>query len=315
MPTGKAAYLKALMVIALIAFSCGAASSAGSSAAGAFLKLPVSAGSLALGGNSAIMGDGVSALESNPALLGSLTQDEFQTSYGAHLDGYQFFNAAYGRKGKTFNSGFSLNRVAANDFEGRSADGAPTGSFGAADMLFSLNVSKSFDGFSAGVNAKYISSTIESESASALAFDAGIAVGGGEYAKYPGKLAIVVRNIGTGLKYMDKKENLPLTIAAAFSIPMSDAVTAGFNVSDSVYENILEAGFGVGIKVGGLLQLNGGVSREVGAGESSDSLPFKVNAGIGVRISSLLLNYGFSPMGELGNTQRLSVTLKFGDVR
>lgn len=312
MKTASGNKLGAALLIAAALCAARGEAFAATSAAASFLKLPVSAESLSLGGSSAILGGGVSAMESNPALLGSLTQDEFQTSYGAHLDGYQFFNAAYGRKGKTFNSGFSLNRVAANDFEGRSADGAPTGSFGAADMLFNLNFSKSFDGFSAGVNAKYISSAIESERASALAFDAGVVLGGGEYSKYPGKLAIVVRNIGTGLKYMDKKENLPLSVAAAFSIPMSNAVTAAFNVSDSVYENIFEVGFGVGLNVGGLLQLNGGISRELGAGKASDALPCKVNAGVGVKIYNLILNYGFSPMGELGNTQRLSVTLKFG---
>lgn len=313
METKAAGKIITALLSAVIILSGGGFVRAAASAAASFLKLPVSAESLALGGNSVVLGGGVGGIEANPALLGALAQDEFQTSYGAHLDGYQFFNAAYGRKGRYFNSGFFATRMAAGDFEGRDADGARTGSFGAADMLFSLNVSRSFESFSAGINAKCLSSAIEEERASALAFDAGIVLGGGEYARYPGKLGISVRNIGTRLKYMNKKENLPLTVSAAFSIPVTGVFTAAFNISDSVYEKVLELGAGAGLKVGDSLWLSAGASKELGAGESSDSLPFKVNAGIGVRISNLTLNYGFSPMGELGNTQRMSVALKFGD--
>jgi len=40
---------------------------------------------------------------------------------------------------------------------------------------------------------------------------------------------------------------------------------------------------------------------------------FKLNAGIGVKASNFMLNYGFVPTGELGGVQRMSVTLRFGE--
>ena len=62
------------------------------------------------------------------------------------------------------------------------------------------------------------------------------------------------------------------------------------------------------------LSLTGGLSRGLGssASSSSDSLPFRLNAGLGLKMSDFMLNYGFIPMGELGNIQRMSLTFKFG---
>ena len=42
-------------------------------------------------------------------------------------------------------------------------------------------------------------------------------------------------------------------------------------------------------------------------------LPVGVNAGVGFNVSNFMVNYGFVPMGEMGNMQRMSLTFKFGD--
>ena len=60
--------------------------------------------------------------------------------------------------------------------------------------------------------------------------------------------------------------------------------------------------------------LNGGLSRTIGVAEGGfGGLPVGINAGLGFKESDFAMNYGFVPMGELGNMQRVSMTFKFGD--
>ena len=281
--------------------------------AASFLKVPVSADAIALGGNAVVLGNGVGSIPANPAALGFIRQHEFQTSYGSHLEGYKFFNAAYGYRGGLMNAGLSLTRAAASDFEGRDAQGAPTGGFGSSDMALNLSAAKAFKNFSLGMNVKYISSAIEHESASAVAVDAGLVFLGNKYAAYPWKLGVSIRNLGTPMKYISRSEPLPLTASAALAVTIAGSVEAGLNVSNNLTENTFEFGVGMGLNVADSLSLTGGLSRELGAAAASDSIPFRLNAGLGVKVSNFMLNYGFVPMGELGNIQRMSVTLKFGD--
>lgn len=280
-------------------------------ASASFLKLPVSAEALTLGGNSVVLGNGMGAVSANPALLGFIRQPEFQTSYGPHLEGYNFFNAAYGSRGAFMNTGLSFTRIAASDFEGRDAQRAPTGGFSASNMAVNLSAARAFEGFSLGLNAKYISSSIESESASALAADAGVVFQGDKYAAYPCKFGLSIRNLGTRMKYLSRSESLPLSVAAAVGMSLPAGIDAGFNVSRNMVENTFEFGIGMGLKIADSFSLSGGLSREVGAVAASDAMPFKLNAGVGFKVSNFMLNYGFVPMGELGSVQRLSLTFKF----
>lgn len=278
----------------------------------AFLKIPVSADAIALGGNAVVLANGVSGISANPAALGFIKQQEVQTSYGSHLEGYQFFNAAYGYRGGLMNAGVSLTRVAASDFEGRDAQGAPTGGFGASDMALALSAAKSFKNLSLGLSVKYISSAIENESASAAAVDAGLVFLGDKYAAHPCKLGISLRNLGSPMKYAGKSEPLPLTASAALAVNIAGSVEAGVNISNNLTENTFEFGFGMGLNVADSLSLTGGLSRDLGSAAVPGAFPFRLNAGLGFKVSNYMLSYGFVPLGELGNIQRMSVTLKFG---
>lgn len=278
-----------------------------------FLKLPVSADALALGGNAVILGKGVGSLNANPATLGFITQPEFQTSYGPHLEGYKFFNASYGRSGPFLNTGISVTRVAASNFEGRDAQGAPTGSFSAGDTAVNFSAAKPFENYFLGVNLKYISSAIENESASALAFDAGLVFLGDRYEAHPLKFGFSIRNLGTGLKYMNTSEPLPLTAAAAFAVTIAGPVDAAISLSDNLAENALEFGLGMNFNPVSSLSLSGGFSKDIGKAASSGSAPLKLNAGIEFKMSNFALGYGFVPMGDFGSLQRMSVGYRFGE--
>ena len=280
--------------------------------AAAFLKIPASADAIALGGNAVAMGLGAGAAAANPATLGFLKQHELQTSYGSHMQGYSFFNAAYGHRAGPLNAGLSITRLGADDFEGRDAAGAPTGGFAASDLAVALSAARTVRSMSLGLSAKYISSAIDNESASALAVDAGLVYAGGRRSAYPYKAGIAIKNLGTGMKYISRSDPLPLTVAAALSVTVGGALDIGVNAGNNLTERAFEFGFGMGINLGESLFLTGGLSREMGAAAETGAVPFRLNAGAGFRVSNFMLNYGFAPMGELGSMQRLSVTLKFG---
>ena len=282
--------------------------------AAAFLKVPASAQSMGLGGNAVVSGSGMGAVAENPALLGFMKQGEFQSSYGTHLEGYTFLNAGYGHYGESFNGGLSVTRVAASSFEGRDAQGAPTGGFGAADMAVNLSAGKSFGAFTGGITFKYITSAIENESASAFAMDLGAVISGDKYDAYPYKIGVSVKNLGSAMKYVSKSEPLPLMASAGMAVDIGSGLEAVFNISDNITESSLVFGMGMGFNVGGGFVLNGGLSRAMGVSEGGlGGLPVAVNAGLGFKVSNFMMDYGFVPMGEMGNMQRMSLTFKFGD--
>lgn len=278
-----------------------------------FLKLPVSADAIALGGNAVILGKSIGSVMANPATLAFTERQEFQTSYGSHLEGYKLLNAAYSRKGEFINTGLSLTRVSASDFQGRDAQGVPTGDFGAADTALNLTAAKTFEALSLGLNLKYINSAIEEESASSLALDAGMALLGDKYAEHPCNIGFSIRNLGPGMKYINRKESLPLTAAAAASIAIAGFVDAGISISNNLAENAFEFGFGMNFNPLANLSLSGGLSRDLSSAASSDAAPLKVSAGIEFKMSDFSLGYGFLPMGELGSLQRMSLAFRFGD--
>lgn len=287
---------------------------AAKTAAVPFLNVPASAQSLALGGNAVVSGSGMGGVSDNPALLGFIKQSELQNSYGTHLEGYKLLNLGYGYRGESFNSGVSVIRVSAGNFEGRNDQGGSTGGFSAADTAFNFSAAKSFDRLAGGVTFKYITSSIEKESGSSFALDFGAVYSGDKYDAYPYKIGVSVRNVGAPMKYISKSEALPLTAAAGLSVNMGGGLEAMFNVSDSLTENTMAFGFGMGLSVGGGVMLNAGLSRYMGAEEGGlGGLPVAINAGLGYKMDNFMLNYGFTPMGEMGNTQRMSLTFKFGD--
>ena len=85
--------------------------------------------------------------------------------------------------------------------------------------------------------------------------------------------------------------------------------TIGMNIMSAKYRVLLLAIISLGVM--GRQPLYG--AAKTSAAAVSDSMPFKLNTGIGSRISNFMLNYGFIPMGQLGSVQRMSVMFRFGE--
>lgn len=301
----------------LVAVLSGPAWSAGSGAA--FLKLPVSAQSLATGGGYVAGASGVSALGVNPAGLCGLASKEATVLYAPHLADMNMNYLAYGHPSQRGMFGLSFLRLAAGALDGRDEQGNATGDFTAEDSALALSYGRyllrSFERptgrLRMGVSLKHIRSRIGSYSAQTFAADIGGQVPI-EYRGVPLAVGLAVRNVGPGLKFLERADALPMNLALGAMAKPWGAVAISAGLTRHMAEERTE--FTLGTELAGpagmMLRGNYGMVRRSGA--VSENIP-SLSGGFGMKVGMLQMDYAFMPMGELGATQRISMTFRFGE--
>lgn len=301
---------------------CPSTAGAAGKTGAAFLKLPANAVAQSYGSAYAVAARDAGSVYHNPAGLAGLRRQEFQTSYGAHLEGYQHLQLAYAYPGDAVSFGVGAVRLAAGGFDGRDEQGRRTASFKAEDRAVTVGLAKAFrlygrggaeSRLAVGAAVKHIRSSIERESAQAFAFDLGVRASLG-HCWVPCAVASAARNLGGGLRFIDRSDPLPATLSVAVSIEPVPAVELLASAERRLHEDRAEFGVGLGYAIGGLLSLRGSFARVAGGGDTASRLG-RLDAGVGLKAGAARLDYAFSPMGELGNVQRLTVTLAFGENR
>lgn len=201
----------------------------------------------------------------------------------------------------------SLNYVNNGTFEGRDEVGNVTDNYTAGDMGGSLGWGREwFNGFSAGIAVKYNRQTLDDKSYDAYASDLGILWKpkwkplsrwnlGLTYSNFGTKIAgdILDQGLRVGGSYSVNKD---LLLAVA-----SELKASGFNNVNVGVENwfhpivALRAGYVYNFTDSKLTGLTG------------------LTGGIGVKATkNILVDYAYIPFGDLGFSQRLSLTYKFG---
>ncbi|MBL0912695.1 MAG: type IX secretion system protein PorQ [Bacteroidia bacterium] len=182
----------------------------GGSSAFAFMKMPFSARTEALGGRVySVLDDDVSLYTQNPAMINPRMHHRTSFTYVNFFSGINMGSAAYARhfdKVGTFAGGIQY--INYGNFTAADENGNITGKFNAADYMISAGLSRSFGKFfTVGLNTKFAVSQYESYSAIALGFDLGAA--------YVSKsklfvTSIVLRNVGMPLKVFTQGVREPL---------------------------------------------------------------------------------------------------------
>ncbi|MFA6092096.1 MAG: PorV/PorQ family protein [Elusimicrobiota bacterium] len=284
-----------------------------------FLKLGPGARAAAMGEACSAVCEDAYAVYYNPAGLGHIRQSQAAAMHNRHFQGIVHnFGAlavpllawtdskldrdAYGTLA------FSLTSLGVEGIERRGTveTDAPTGTFGASDLAYSLGYGISMDRRLAfGGALKFIEQTLDSSRASAYAADIGTLYRG-ERVSFSGG----VRNFGTRVKFRQESDPLPLMIyagtgwrageglllSADLRLPRDNApaLSAGAELKRSVGEGLfgaLRAGFNsANMDAGGF----GGVSF-----------------GAGVQLHSLEMDFAWIPRGDLGDTYRYSLQIKF----
>lgn len=219
-----------------------------------FVNITTSARQAALGGNVNSAWDADPNMSYwNPALMNPQSHGQVAMNYINYLADVNFgtISAVYQYDDDEF---FSIHGqyVDYGDFRGYDENDNPTGDFSAKDAAIAIGYARNLgDFFTVGANVKYINSSIESYSSSAVAADLGAVF---HDIDYNTNVSLAIRNIGFQLKTYDgMKEKMPLQINLGLShrlehVPLELSMTLHdlqkFDISMPYNENGQETGFG-----------------------------------------------------------------------
>lgn len=185
-----------------------------------FLNLAQSARQAALGGKTVTVVDyDVNQAFYNPATINEKMSNRLSTNFGNYYGEVTYGTAAYAytydKHLQTFHAGVSY--INYGSFEGRDELGNPTSDFTGSEAALSLGYAYNMPWTDVymGVNAKLISSTLESYNSWGAAVDLGLL-----YIDTQNDInyGLAVRNLGAQITpYADTREKLPLSIDAGIS--------------------------------------------------------------------------------------------------
>jgi long-subunit fatty acid transport protein len=271
-----------------------------------FLKL--GAGARASGMGEAFVGvaDDASAIYWNPAGLTKLERASLAVMHAMWLDDTSYEWASYaqpisgigvfGLSAQYFSYG-SLTTIDNNGVEGDS--------FTPADLAVSLAYARNIASFGLGVSAKYISSKIV-HTATAYALDIGVQHKLGEKLT----LGLAVQNMGSKMKFVNDEDALPMNIRIGGAYSIKDNWIAALDVNTPNDDDITFAG---GTEYLWTLDNNMAVAGRLGYTTFTRQIDGLngLSGGLGFTYKEYTIDYAFVPYGDLGNTQRISLSIKF----
>ncbi|MFH1958339.1 MAG: PorV/PorQ family protein [bacterium] len=297
----KAAFI---FVIMLITASPGF-SDAGTSSL-AFLKIGVDARSSSMAGAFSSISDDVNVLRYNPAGLAGLNNIQASFSHNSWVEDIKInsFNSVLPLKGgKSFGLGIlSLN---AGTMDGRGDFDLKTADFKASDFLLTGIFSWRTNKILYGAAIKYIQEEIEDTKAKTPAFDFGAIYKISRKTNF----GFAVQNLGSGVRYIEKKEKLPLLVRTGISSRLlNNLLLLNFDITGDIEKNI-HLKIGGEFKTGKILDFRAGYKfmEKSGLGGLAG-----MSAGFGVKYSRFGFDYAFVPYGDLGQTHQFSMSLKSG---
>jgi long-subunit fatty acid transport protein len=260
----------------------------------------------AMGNAYTAVADDVTAGYWNPAGLSQISGSELSLMHNEGLvdTQYEYFGAAT----KMNKSAVAVNVYNMNygSIDGYNNSNVKSGSFDASSLAGSLTYSSTIgENMNWGMNAKYIKETLETQNASAFAADFGFLYRAESY-----KVGATIQNLGPKMKFVREESALPqlISLGVARNFLAEKLLVA---VDASKYnDNELTYHAGLDYNVASVMSLRTGF-------ETTPSNQIDVNgltglsAGVGLHIGALTVDYAFRPFGDLGDTHRVSLLIKF----
>ncbi|MFI5347274.1 MAG: PorV/PorQ family protein [Elusimicrobiota bacterium] len=276
-----------------------------------FLTIGVGARPLAMGGAFSAVDTGAdaNAVNWNPAALGFVDKANVTASYSSLFvdenQGYFGYAAPVGKGGGVWAGGF--NYLGVSNIERRSTTDTetPIGTFDNQNYAASLSYARAFgENVTAGGTLKYVRTSLDALKESAMAVDAGVLV------RTPVEHLTVggtMRNLGTNIG----PDSMPLTFkgGAAYKL-LHDKLVLASDIDWLTTERRGYWSLGTEYWVSGNLAVRAGYQL----GHGADQLQSKLvgfGAGMGVKFSRFTMDYAFIPYGDLGDTHRMTIGLRF----
>ncbi len=266
-----------------------------------FLNMGAGARAAAMGSGCTALASDANALYYNPGGLSLARRGMSLTHAELPLEGGYDFAAAAFPVGK-LTGAVSFTRLDHGGLDGRGAARESSGGFSASDKALGLGLGWMAGGYRLGAGAKLLSSSIAGYSASAVAFDLGAVK---KLDRAPVTLGLAVRNMGSGYKFLNKRERLPLSVSAGAAVAVLPMVNMVAEVGRQVYDRRTTVSVGTEYGLTGNLALRGGYAAGSAGGTGA------VSGGFGFSMGAMKLDYSFSPFGEFDTTRRFSLSMGF----
>lgn len=273
-----------------------------------FLKLGAGARAAAMGDAYGGISDDATAVYWNPAGLNQISRKTVSAMCAVWFEDifYNWVSYVHPVEG-TGTFGLGIQYLTYGYIRETDETGLEGSNFEPKDLAVTGSYARKISGISIGMNVKYISSKIK-ESAVAFAFDIG-----GMYKLMDDKLSVglVIHNVGTKMKFVEEEgDPLPMNInlSGAYSLKDNWIVAADVNTANDNGIN-----FGGGTEYSYKLNENISVAGRAGYNTKTKYLDGLrgITAGLGVKYKFLDIDYAYVPYGDLGDTHRISFSVKF----
>lgn len=270
-----------------------------------FLDIPVGGRPAALGASYSALASDAYAPVWNPAGLGFLDSTEAAAMHLSYLETLSYEYASFvhplspGHSLGVSAQYFSPGDVPSTDISGNSL-GTFSGHFGAYSLAYGQTLN---DKLSLGLTGKVIDAKISDVSGHAFALDAGTLY----QATQQLRLAAVVANVGSKLKFIDQSDSLPtaLRLGAAYN-PVATLTLTGEGVYQ--FAGLASAHLGAEFTPIPYVSLRAGFRSDTTKNLSALA---GFTTGLGLHVWGQEFDFAWVPYGDLGSTQYLSLVIRF----
>lgn len=277
-------------------------------AAAQFLKLGAGARLTAMGDAGTALADDSTAIYWNPAGLNNVTGKGSLTGmHAVWIEDINYDWLSYALPCKNGGGcGAAVQYLSYGDIQKLDNTGTRTGSFSPNDLCVTFSYARHAFGFDLGFGAKYVALTIDG-TATAYAVDLGAQR---NLMNDRATIGLALQNIGTKIKFIAEENPLPLTAKAGIAFAVSEHWLAAMDLAAPSDSDLIAC---AGTEY--LLQVNNRIGLAVRGGYSTRNTKTGglngITGGVGIRYHDLSIDYAYVPYGDLGNTQRLSLSVKF----
>lgn len=280
---------------------------------GQFLKIGVGAKAVGMGEAYSAIADDASAIFWNPAGIARIRNTDVSATHISYFQDITYQYLACARAVSPVDSlGVMVNYLSMPSITKYDNLGNElSDSYAPADLAATMSWGRMLSPvFAAGVNIKYVSSSIDTESASTVAADLGAF-----YQCTPRlSLAAAVRNMGGEMKFISEADPLPLTARLGSAYALTSALTLALDADYLFPEATANAHAGCSYTLQGskdvAIAIRGGYRTETA--ESIEAAA-GLTAGVGFRWKeSLSVDVGWAPYGDLGDATQITLGYRFG---
>lgn len=292
-----------ILTLNLIPLTCLSADTPGTSGA-QFLNVPVSARSASLGEAYTGFAEDSGIIEYNPAGLGNIFTNELSLSHLAYFENTTLQSMGITLPTRKFVFGLNGKYLNTEDTE-RDVYGIDKNDFYIIDWSIMGGFAyKITPDFSLGLSVRNISQKLKDKTASGASF------GLGAFTVMPRQkisLGISVVNIGQGMKFIDERDPLPLTLKMGGSWGITHKTTLLVEVVQP-NDSGLRQRLGLEYHFSEPLWLR--LGWKINQRKFDDYTGF--TGGFGLRFKKFYLDYAFVPHSDLGVSHYISTAIKFG---